>query len=173
MRKRRRKPLLMIINNIHLFKPDEGGRHLLEILQQRAEIWASNELVTVVFTSDEHWTLERLIPHATNMNVMNIRDVRKDAVMTALKQYRSRFHNEDVPQSILDEVFAQVGGRLIFLNQVAKSRDMLDTCKQINRREKSWFLNQCWILGDTMDDDVEEQQKFCVSHPCFLILTYP
>jgi hypothetical protein len=162
MRKLRRKPLLMIINNIHLFKPDEGGRHLLEILQQRAEIWASNELVTVVFTSDEHWTLERLIPRATNMNVMNIRDVRKDVVTNALKQYRSRFHNEDVSQSILDEVFAQVGGRLIFLNQVAKSRDMLDTCKQINRREKSWFLNQCWILGDTMDDDVEEQQKFCV-----------
>jgi hypothetical protein len=162
MRKRRHKPLLMIMNNIHLFKPDEGGKHLLDILQQRAEIWASNELVTVVFTSDEHWTLERLIPHATNMHVMNIRDVRKEVVTSALKRYRARFHNEDVPQSILDEVFAQVGGRLIFLNQVSKSRDMLDTCKQINRREKSWFLNQCWILGDTMDDDVEEQQKFCV-----------
>jgi hypothetical protein len=150
MRKRRHKPLLMIINNIHLFKLDEGGKHLLEILQQRAEIWASNELVTVVFTSDEHWTLERLIPHATNMHVLNIGDVCKDVVTSALKQYRARFHNEDVPQGILNEVFAQVGGRLIFLNQVAKSR------------EKSWFLNQCWILGDTMDDDVEEQQKFCV-----------
>lgn len=162
LRKRRHKPLLMIINNIHLFKPDEGGRHLLEILQQRAEIWASNELVTVVFTSDEYWTLERLIPHATNMHVMNVRDVPKDVVTSALKRYRARFHSQDVEQSILDQVFAQVGGRLIFLNQVAKSRDMLDTCKQINRREKSWFLNQCWILGDTMDDDVEEQQKFCV-----------
>ncbi|KAH7390757.1 hypothetical protein DE146DRAFT_679868 [Phaeosphaeria sp. MPI-PUGE-AT-0046c] len=163
MRKSRSKPLLMIINNIHFLKPDEGGQHLLDILQQRAEIWASNELVTVVFTSDEHWTLERLIPHATNMNVMNIRDCGKDVVTSALKRYRARFHNEDVPQSILDEVFAQVGGRLIFLNQVSKSRDMLDTCKQINRREKSWFLNQCWILGDTMDDDVEEQQKFCAA----------
>ncbi|KAH4116365.1 hypothetical protein HBH47_169070 [Parastagonospora nodorum] len=163
MRKSRHKPLLMIINNIHLFKPDEGGKHLLEILQQRAEIWASNELVTVVFTSDEHWTLERLIPHATNMHVHNIKDVRKDVVLDSLRRYRARFHNEDVPQSILDEVFAQVGGRLIFLNQVSKSRDMLDTCKQINRREKSWFLNQCWILGDTMDDDVEEQQKFCAA----------
>jgi hypothetical protein len=54
MRKRRHKPFLMIINNIHLFKPDEGGKHLLDILQQRAEIRASNELVTVVFTSDGH-----------------------------------------------------------------------------------------------------------------------
>lgn len=163
MRKRRGKPLLMVINNIHLFKDDESGRHLLEILQQRAEIWAGNELVTTVFTSDEFWTLERLIPHATNMNVMNIRDVRKDVVDNALRKYRARYHNEDVPQSILDEIFAKVGGRLIFLNQVAKSRDMLDTCMQINRREKSWFLNNCWILGDSMDDDVEEQQKFCAA----------
>jgi hypothetical protein len=163
LRKRRNKPLLFIITNIHLLKEDEGGSHLFDILQQRAEIWASNELVTVVFTSDEHWTLERLIPHATNMNVMNIRDVRKDIVIDALKRYRARFHDEDVPQSILDQVFAQVGGRLIFLHQVAKSDDMLETCRQINRREKMWFLNQCWILGETMDDDVEEQQKFCVS----------
>jgi len=163
LRKRRGKPLLMIINNIHLFKDDEAGKHLLEILQQRAEIWAGNELVTTVFTSDEFWTLERLTPHATNMHVMNIRDVRKDVVTKALQQYRARYHNEDVPQTILDQVFAKVGGRLIFLNQVAKSRDMLDTCKQINRREKSWFLNNCWILGDSMDDDVEEQQKFCAA----------
>lgn len=39
---------------------------------------------------------------------------------------------------------------------------MLETCRHINRKEKSWFLNQCWILGESMDDDVEEQQKFCV-----------
>jgi hypothetical protein len=82
MRKRRRKPLLMIINNIHLFKEDDGGQHLMEILEQRAEIWAGNELVTVVFTSDEHWTLERLIPHATNMQVLNIRDISKGVVTT-------------------------------------------------------------------------------------------
>lgn len=163
MRKRRGKPLLLVINNIHLCKDDDQGRDLMEILQQRAEIWSSNELVTVVFTSDEHWTLERLTPHATNMHVMNVRDVRKSVVIDALRKYRAKYHDEHVPQSILDEVFAKVGGRLIFLNQVAKSNDMLQICANINRREKSWFLNQCWILGDSMDDDVEEQQKFCAA----------
>ncbi|KAJ4310324.1 hypothetical protein N0V94_008505 [Neodidymelliopsis sp. IMI 364377] len=163
MRKRRGKPLLMVINNIHLCKDDDQGRDLMEILQQRAEIWSANELVTVVFTSDEHWTLERLIPHATNMHIMNIRDIPKPMVTSALQKYRARYHDELVPQSILDQVFAQVGGRLIFLNQVAKAPDMLSVCAAINRREKSWFLNQCWILGDTMDDDVEEQQKFCAA----------
>ncbi|KAF2638273.1 hypothetical protein P280DRAFT_482163 [Massarina eburnea CBS 473.64] len=163
MRQVRGRPLLLVINNIHLFREDDAGRDLLEILQQRAEIWAGNELATVVFTSDEYWTQEKLIPHATNMHIVHVRDVRKDTAVEALKQYRARFHNEQVPQSILDAVFAKVGGRLIFLNQVAKSHDMLDTCAQINRREKSWFLNNCWILGDTMDDDVEEPQKFCAA----------
>lgn len=97
------------------------------------------------------------------MHIMNIRDVGKDVVLPALKRYRSQFHKEDVPQSILEEVFAKVGGRLIFLNQVSKSKDMLETCRQICRREKSWFLNNCWILGDSMDDDVEEQQKYCAA----------
>lgn len=153
---------MLVINNIHLFKDDTAGQDLLGILQQRAEIWSGNDLVTVVFTSDEHWTLEKLIPHATNMHVLNIRDIGKETVTTALKKYRARM-GEDVPKSILDEVFAKVGGRLIFLNQVAQSKDMLETCRHINRKEKSWFLNQCWILGESMDDDVEEPQKFCVS----------
>lgn len=163
LRQSRGRPLLLVINNIHLFRADDAGRNLLEILQQRAEIWAGNELVTVVFTSDEYWTQEKLIPHATNMQTVHVRDVRKDIALDALKKYRARFHNEDVPQGVLDTVFAQVGGRLIFLNQVAKSNDMLAVCEHINRKEKSWFLNNCWILGDSMDDDVEEPQKFCAA----------
>lgn len=119
--------------------------------------------MTVIFTSDEFWTLEKLTPHATNMHIMRIRDIPKSTVTTALKNYRERYYNETLPQSILDEVFAKVGGRLIFLNQVARAKDLLEVCRQINRREKSWFLNQCWILGDTMDDDVEEQQKYCAA----------
>ncbi|KAF2731552.1 hypothetical protein EJ04DRAFT_498457 [Polyplosphaeria fusca] len=161
LRKKRGRPLLLIINNIHLFKNDAGGQDLLEILQQRAEIWAANELVTTIFTSDEHWTMEDLIPHATNMHVINIRDVPKDVVTTALKNYRMRFHDEDVPQSLLDQVYGKVGGRLIFLNQVAKSKDMLSTCQHINRKEKLWLLNKCWILGESMDDDWEDPQKLC------------
>jgi hypothetical protein len=162
LRKKRGKPLMLIINNIHLFKDDADGQSLLEILQQRAEIWSANELVTTVFTSDENWTFERLTPHATNMQTITIRDVERDRVIPALKKYRKRFFNEDVPQSILDEVYAKIGGRLIFLTQVAKSDDMLAACAHINRKEKAWLLAQCWILGDSMDDDVEEQQKFCV-----------
>ena len=37
---------------------------------------------------------------------------------------------------------------------------MIAECKAICQREKTWFLNQCWILGEEMDDDVMDQQKF-------------
>jgi hypothetical protein len=162
LRKKRGRPLMLIINNIHLFKDDADGQSLLEILQQRAEIWSANELITTIFTSDENWTFERLTPHATNMQTVTIRDVTRDDVIPALQQYRARFHNEGVPQSILEEVYAKIGGHLIFLTQVAKADDMLAACQHINRKEKAWLLAQCWILGDSMDDDVEDQQKFCV-----------
>jgi hypothetical protein len=51
---------------------------------------------------------------------------------------------------------------MAFLSKVAKSRDMAHACDDICTREKTWFLNQCWILGEEMDDDVMDQQKFAV-----------
>ena len=62
-----------------------------------------------------------------------------------------------------ERVYDRVGGRLTFLNRVAKSKDMLATCDDIVEIEKTWFLNQCWILGSEMDDDVMDQQKWAVS----------
>ena len=37
---------------------------------------------------------------------------------------------------------------------------MVKTAHAICRAEKTWFLNQCWILGMEMDDDVMDQQKY-------------
>lgn len=34
------KPLVLVINNVHFFKNDEGGRAMLLQLQQKAEAWA-------------------------------------------------------------------------------------------------------------------------------------
>lgn len=163
MRKARGKPLVLIVNNIHLIRDEPNGQNLLEILQQRAEIWAANDLVTTVFTSDEHFISERLTPHATNMQTITVRDATKDAVILALRKYRARFHNEDVPTSVLEQVYQQVGGRLIFLKQVSKSQDMLATCQHICRKEKAWFLAQCWILGDMIEEEAEENQNFCIA----------
>jgi hypothetical protein len=165
---RRRKevgrPLVIIINAVHLLRDDEDGRDLLELLQQRAEQWAASNLVTMVFNSDDYWVYERLKVLATRMEVTSVTDLPKAQAMSALAKYRQRYFKETPKSEILTEVYNRVGGRLTYLNRVAKSEDMLGTCDSIIDTEKRWFLNQCWILGMEMDDDVMDQQKYAVSY---------
>jgi len=157
------RPLIVIINCIHLLRDDEDGRDLFELLQQRAEQWAASNLVTVVFNSDDYWVYERLKQLATRMEVTSITDLPKSQAIAALSRYRKKYFKEEPSSKILAEVYDKVGGRLTFLNRVAKSKHMLKTCDEIIEIEKRWFLNQCWILGMEMDDDVMDQQKYAVS----------
>jgi hypothetical protein len=154
------RPLILIVNSMHLLRGNEQGQDLLELLQQRSEQWAASNLVTVIFNSDDYWVYERLKRYATRMNVIPIMDLSKARAMQALKSYRVRYRNDDPSESILEQVYDKVGGRISYLSRVAKSKDMLDTCNEICRLEKTWFLNQCWILGNEMDDDVMDQQKY-------------
>ncbi|KAJ5887838.1 hypothetical protein N7495_007879 [Penicillium taxi] len=160
---RRRKhspPLILIINGTHLVRDDHDGQDLLELIQQRAEQWAASGLVTTIFNSDDYWVYERLKRYATRMEVIAITDLPKHKAISALKRYRQRFCHEELPSSVLEQVYDKVGGRLSFLNRVAKSSNVLKTCAEICEAEKTWFLNKCWILGMEMDDDVMDEQKF-------------
>lgn len=157
------KPLVLIINSTHLLRDDDDGRGLLELIQQRAEQWAASNLVTVVFNSDDYWVYERLKQYSTRMDVLPVLDLPKEQAMSALRQYRARHFKENPPTDLLENIFDRVGGRLTFLNRVAKSPDMLKTCDHICETEKTWFLNKCWILGEGMDDDVMDQQKYAAA----------
>lgn len=161
--KTRKKPLILIVNQMHLLRDDDDGRDLIELLQQRAEQWAATNLVTMIFNSDDYWVYERLKQLATRMEVLPIADLPKKQAVSALKKYRQRYWGESLELEQLEQVYDRVGGRLNFLNKVAKSRNMLATCESIKDIEKRWFLNQCWILGMEMDDDVMDQQKWAVS----------
>lgn len=97
------------------------------------------------------------------MEVIPVTDLPKDKAMVALQKYRTQFFHENLPSTLLEEVYNKVGGRLSYLNRIAKSSDMLKACEDIYQAEKTWFLNQCWILGMEMDDDVMDQQKYAVS----------
>lgn len=154
------KPLVLIINSTHLLRDDEAGRDLLELLQQRAEAWAAGNLATVIFNSDDYWVYERLKQYATRMNIIPILDLSKPKALNALSNYRVKYKGDSPDLKILEEVYDMVGGRLSYLSRVAKSNDMLKTCREICRMEKTWFLNKCWILGMEMDDDVMDQQKY-------------
>ena len=154
-------PLVLIVNCTHLIRDDGDGRDLLELMQQRAEQWAAANLVTIIFNSDDYWVYERLKRYATRMEVIPIPDLPKERAMSALAQYRQKyFPRQPFSSDILEKVYDRVGGRLTFLNQVAKSRDMMQACDKICTTEKTWFLNRCGILGEAMDDDVMDQQKY-------------
>lgn len=157
------RPLVLIINSTHLLRNDDDGRDLLELIQQRAEQWAASNLVTVVFNSDDYWVYERLKQYSTRMDVLPVLDLPKEQAMSALRQYRARHFKENPPTNLLEKIFDRVGGRLTFLNRVARSPDMLKTCDHICEIEKTWFLNKCWILGEGMDDDVMDQQKYAAA----------
>ncbi|EGS22160.1 uncharacterized protein CTHT_0016770 [Thermochaetoides thermophila DSM 1495] len=157
------RPLVLIINQMHLIRDDEDGKDLIELLQQRAEQWAAANLVTMIFNSDDYWIYERLKQLATRMEVHTIMDLPKAQAIAALKNYRERYFGETPSHHLLEQVYDRVGGRLNFLNRVAKSEDMLATCDKIKEAEKTWFLNQCWILGEEMDDDVMDQQKWAAA----------
>ena len=154
------RPLILIINSAHLLRDDDDGRDLLELIQQRAEQWAASNLATIIINSDDYWVYERLKQLATRMEVTAIMDLSKEEAMHALKKYRMKYRGEVPSPSILEQVYNKVGGRLTYLNRVARNRDMLQVCDDINMKEKTWFLNQCWILGEEMDDDVMDQQKY-------------
>ncbi|KAF2274924.1 uncharacterized protein EI97DRAFT_380676 [Westerdykella ornata] len=161
--KRREKvgrPLILIINQAHLIRDDEDGRDLIELIQQRAEQWAASNVATVIMNSDKYWVYERLKRHATRMEVTQVGDLPKDRAIQALRNYRMKYFKEETPLSTLEEVYDKIGGRLTFLNRVAKSRNMIKMCDHICEMEKTWFLNNCGILGAEMDDDVMDQQKY-------------
>jgi AAA ATPase domain len=162
-RKKHGRPLVLIINSMHLLRNDEDGRDLLELIQQRAEQWAASNLVTFIFNSDDYWVYERLKQYATRMEVVPVLDLPKEQSLLALKRYRAKYFKEEPTSEMLEKVYTLVGGRLSFLNRVAKSYDMMDACAQINKAEKTWLLNQCGTLGGEMDDDVMDQQKYAVS----------
>lgn len=162
-RKERKRPLVLIINQMHLIRDDEDGKDLIELLQQRAEQWAAANLVTMVFNSDDFWVYERLKQLATRMIVIPVKDLPKQQATAALQKYRTKYFNETLSEDQLSRVYDRVGGRLAFLNRVAKSENMMITCQHILDSERRWLLNQCWILGADMDDDVMDQQKWAVS----------
>lgn len=96
-------------------------------------------------------------------------DLNKTQAMAALKQYRRKYFGEDLSSEILEQVYDHVGGRLSFLSRVAKADDMIKMCHTICAAEKTWFLNKCWILGEEMDDDVMDEQKYSVCNPSAIV----
>lgn len=157
------KPLVFVINNAHLIKDDEEGGKLVELLQQKAEALSGAGLVTMIFNSDDYWLYERLKKLGTRLEVINVRDFSREQSLKVLKVTRKRFYNEAIDDKSANLVYNLIGGRPQHLAEVVKHSDLLEACHKLIDREKTWFLNQCGLLGSGMDDDVNESGKFSSS----------
>lgn len=163
------KPLIMIINNLHLIKENEEGVKLLELLQQKAEGLSGSELVTIVFNSDDYWVYEKLKRLGTRLELINVRDLSRVETVKALQFIRgkywpfSKFPDLRLDEAACHKVYDLIGGRPQHISQVARHKDVINACHEIIDREKTWFLNQCGLLGEEMDDDVMEFGKFATS----------
>ncbi|CDK24181.1 unnamed protein product [Kuraishia capsulata CBS 1993] len=157
------RPLVLVINNSHLIKDDEEGVKLVELLQQKAESLSGAGLVTMIFNSDDYWLYERMKRLGTRLEVINFNDLKRKDAINALKIARQRFFNETISEEMASQVFKLIGGRPQHISHVAGHEDVLKACNEIIDREKTWFLNQCGLLGEDMDDDVMESGKFSTS----------
>uniref|UniRef100_A0A060T546 ARAD1B04796p n=1 Tax=Blastobotrys adeninivorans TaxID=409370 RepID=A0A060T546_BLAAD len=161
--KKHQRPLVLIINNAHLIRDDDEGQHLTELLQQKAESLSGTGLVTLIFNSDDYWFYERLKKLGTRLDVISIQDLGRDQAIQALQRARRKYNGENLSQSVASRVYDLIGGRPQHIAAVMSKPDIFEACHQLIDKEKTWFLNQCGLLGEGMDDDVMESGKFSTS----------
>ncbi|KAJ8076602.1 hypothetical protein PM082_001025 [Marasmius tenuissimus] len=156
---RRGKPLVLIINNVHFFKNDDEGRNMLLQLQQRAEAWAASGIMTIVFTMDDFWPFYVMRKSASRMHVTPIFDLDMKEALNALTRLRLDVkHEVESPEEIKDAV-SIVGGRLSYLNILARAKNINKAAQRLLRVEKAWLLSQIGLITDC-DDDVMDEQKW-------------
>ncbi|KAF5348711.1 hypothetical protein D9758_006775 [Tetrapyrgos nigripes] len=157
--KKRGKPSVLIFNNVHHFNNDEDGRNMLLQLQQRAEAWAASGIMTMVFTSDDHWPFHVMRRTASKMLVLSIYDLDNNAALHACGRMRKGFRNRAGDPEEIKKVVSIVGGRLSYLYKVASARDACQMADNMLKVEKEWLLSQIGLIVDC-DDDVMDEQKW-------------
>ncbi|SCV67918.1 BQ2448_39 [Microbotryum intermedium] len=159
-RKDRGRPMVLVFNNIHFVHDDPEGHALLHMLQQRAESWSQAGVCTVIFSSDDFHVYRHLKKNASRMHVMSIRDLTPLETHTFLKGTHEKAFPEDGEVGWREswKVWDLIGGRLSYLNRVARRRDMLEAAEEMIEQEKEWLHHRLGLIPDH-DDDVMDEQK--------------
>ncbi|KAG0152030.1 hypothetical protein CROQUDRAFT_36099 [Cronartium quercuum f. sp. fusiforme G11] len=152
----------------HLRRDDDSHSLLLQ-LQQRAESWSQAGILTMVFTSDDHWPYSTLRRKASRMSVLTVRDLTRSETVKAIHAERKALWNENRAEgdTEVETVYEIVGGRIGHLSWCMKHKDMVHAAKIVLEREKQWLLSRIGLIVDC-DDDVMDEQKW--SSSSFLLL---
>ncbi|RXW23201.1 hypothetical protein EST38_g2618 [Candolleomyces aberdarensis] len=157
--KRRGKPFVLVINNIHFFQNDENGRNMILQLQQKAEAWAASGILTVVFSSDDFWPFHIMRKSASRMHVLSVSDLRQSEAVHVLTRMRRDANIKSPSPDEIRSIVDIVGGRLSYLSRAARSRDMEAMARHMLAIEKGWILSRIGLIPDC-DDDVMDEQKW-------------
>ncbi|KAK7472470.1 hypothetical protein VKT23_000584 [Stygiomarasmius scandens] len=158
--KKRGKPSVLIINNVHHFNNNEEGRDMLLQLQQRAELWAAAGIMTLVFSTDDYWPLHVMRRAASKMHVLSIGDLSNVEALHACGRMRKDLTNRTCGPEEIKNVVSIVGGRLSYLYKVASARDVCEMARNLLTLEKEWLLSQIGLITDCDDsDDVTDEQE--------------
>lgn len=152
------KPLILIFNNAQLI-----DQSLVELLQQKAEAFASSCMLSMVFMSDDYWLYEKFKNRSTRLELLNFSDVSLQDATKIMRAIRRRHNLPELPEDDYKNLYRLIGGRPQHLNQVASSTNVYDEANKLIDAERTWFLTKCGLLGADMDDDVMDAGKFAVS----------
>ncbi|KAI0637440.1 hypothetical protein C8Q77DRAFT_1050755 [Trametes polyzona] len=157
--KRTKRPLVLVLTNIHQLYHNEDGRSLLLQLQQRAEAWAASGILVTVFSSDDFWPFLVMRNSASRMTVLSIFDLNTQDARKVGRRIRSIARREGAPPEVLNEVVRILGGRLTYLDWTMKAPDMLSHARHALAVEKAWLLGQTGLIPG-FDGSVVEEQKW-------------
>ncbi|CAD6886831.1 unnamed protein product [Tilletia laevis] len=154
------KPAVIIMNNAHLLR-DEDGERLLTVFQQRAEKWASAGVATFVFVSQDYFIYDILRRNSNRMDTLTVKDLSRDQAIEVLRGCRKHYFPNQPPLSddVLEEVYKVAGGRVNLLNKLARRADILKSTDQLVEDDMQWLLSKTGIIVDH-DDDVMDEQKW-------------
>ncbi|VDC00320.1 unnamed protein product [Peniophora sp. CBMAI 1063] len=116
-------------------------------------------IMTLVFTSDDFWPFFTLRQHASRMHTLTIYDLNTEEATAACQRMRRFTTLPTEPKTVVEEATSIVGGRLSYLNRIARARNMVDMAKHMLAVEKGWLLSQIGLIRDC-DDDVMDEQKW-------------
>lgn len=128
-------------------------------LQQKAEAWASSGILTVVFSSDDFWPFHVMRKFASRMHVFSVTDLATPDAIKAITRIRRDARRGPVSEEEVASAANMVGGRLSYLNRVAKAKDMGKMAAHMLAVEKGWILSRIGLIPDC-DDDVMDEQKW-------------
>ena len=114
--------------------------------------------------------LDKLKKNANRMKILSVNDLQRDDAIRAMKRIRKSVYTPDFPdplvrdlpdngESVYDEVYRLIGGRMSHISHVAKEIDLLGSAQSLVKVEKAWLLSQIGLIPD-MDDDVMDEQKW-------------